>query len=209
MKVISHRGYWTSPSEKNSVPAFARSFALGFGTETDVRDSQGELVIAHDMPQGGETTLAAFLHLASRRRLPLALNIKSGGLAHSVAAHMRGYAGEWFVFDMSVPDLRAHLAAGNRVFTRLSDLEPHPACLDACAGVWLDTFERQWFGRAMIEGLLNRGKQVCIVSPELHGRDPAPLWASLHSLAERPGLMLCTDEPDKARQHFNAVEAFA
>jgi len=127
MKVLSHRGYWTSPSEKNTVPAFARSFALGFGTETDVRDSQGELVIAHDMPRGGEMTLAAFLHLASRRRLPLALNIKAGGLAHSLAAQMRGYAGEWFVFDMSVPDLRAHLAAGNPVFTRLSDLEPHPA----------------------------------------------------------------------------------
>ncbi len=50
MQVISHRGYWKSAAEKNTTTAFARSFALGYGTETDVRDLNGELVISHDMP---------------------------------------------------------------------------------------------------------------------------------------------------------------
>lgn len=41
MKIISHRGFWHNPSEKNTEMAFCRSFELGFGTETDVRDSLG------------------------------------------------------------------------------------------------------------------------------------------------------------------------
>ena len=45
MKIISHHGFWHIPSEKNTETAFCRSFELGFGTETDVRDSLGALVI--------------------------------------------------------------------------------------------------------------------------------------------------------------------
>lgn len=207
MRILAHCGYWTKPEERNSVAAFARAFALGFGAETDVRDSLGQLVIAHDLPLGGEMELDAFLHLARRRVLPLALNIKSDGLAVPLARAMRGYQGEWFVFDMSVPDLRAHLAAGNPVYTRLSDIEPRPACLEACEGVWLDSFEGQWFGRTVIEDLLARGKRVCVVSPELHGRDPSALWASLRRLATHPGLALCTDQPEQAMQHFHPAVA--
>jgi len=41
MLVISHRGYWKELAEKNRPIAFERSFALGFGTETDIRDYKG------------------------------------------------------------------------------------------------------------------------------------------------------------------------
>ncbi len=207
MNVISHCGCWKNPEERNSVAAFARSFALGFGSATEVRDSLGQLVIAHELPLGGEMGLDAFLHLARRRHLPLALNIRSAGLAALLARAMRDYQGEWFAFDMAVPDLRAHLAAGNPVYTRLSDIEPRPACLDACAGVWLDSFEGQWYGRTVIEDLLARGKRVCVVSPELHGRDPSALWTSLRRLAAHPNLALCTDKPELAMQHFHPERA--
>ena len=50
MIIISHRGYWIQPAEKNTEEAFSRSFERGMGTETDVRDHRGELVISHDMP---------------------------------------------------------------------------------------------------------------------------------------------------------------
>lgn len=207
MNVLAHHGYWKTADERNSVAAFARSFALGFGAATDVRDSLGQLVIAHDLPLGGDMELEAFLHLARRRGLPLALNIRSAGLAAGLAHAMRGYQGEWFAYDMAVPDLRAHLAAGNPVYTRLSDIEPRPACLDACTGVWLDSFEGQWYGRTVIEDLLARGKRVCVVSPELHGRDPSALWASLRRLAAHPDLALCTDQPELAMQHFHPAAA--
>ena len=61
MQVISHRGYWKTAAEKNTATAFARSFEMGFGTETDVRDLNGLLVISHDMPQHPTMTLRQYL----------------------------------------------------------------------------------------------------------------------------------------------------
>lgn len=49
MIVLSHRGYWKNSLEKNKFVAFERSFSMGFGTETDIRDFNGELVISHDI----------------------------------------------------------------------------------------------------------------------------------------------------------------
>ena len=54
MIILSHRGYWKSEEERNQEVAFHHSFDLGYGTETDIRDIQGKLVISHDMPQGNE-----------------------------------------------------------------------------------------------------------------------------------------------------------
>jgi hypothetical protein len=40
----------------------------------------------------------------------------------------------------------------------------------------------------------------------LHGKDPSDLWESLRGVAEHPQLILCTDLPEVAKQHFsNAV----
>ena len=47
MVILSHRGYWKD-ARKNSVDAFKASFVREFGTETDIRDYNGELVISHD-----------------------------------------------------------------------------------------------------------------------------------------------------------------
>ena len=64
MEIISHRGYWKSVKEKNTEIAFSRSFALNYGTETDLRDCLGKLVISHDMPNGNEIYFDEFLSLA-------------------------------------------------------------------------------------------------------------------------------------------------
>jgi hypothetical protein len=204
MIILSHRGYWKTVAEKNRAVAFERSFDLGFGTETDVRDCLGELVISHDTPLGGEMTLEQFLDYVGDRDLPLAINIKSDGLAAKLAETMRRRkVHDWFVFDMAVPDMRAHLDAGTPVFTRMSEVEMVPAYIDQASGVWLDMFESQWYDNGVIESLLGQGKRVCIVSPELHGRDPASLWHSLKDIAAHPRLMLCTDLPELARQYFS------
>lgn len=205
MKVLSHRGHWTSPAEKNTVQAFKRSFELGFGTETDVRDCGGRLLISHDMPRGDESTFREFAALVDRRDLPMAINIKADGLADAVAREAAAAGlSDWFVFDMSVPDLRAHLKAGNPVFTRMSEVEQDPVWLEQAQGVWLDGFDGTWFNLGTIEALLGRGKRVCVVSSELHGRDPGLLWQMLVPLAPNPALMLCTDLPEIARNRFAA-----
>jgi hypothetical protein len=46
------------------------------------------------------------------------------------------------------------------------------------------------------------GKQVCVVSPELHSREHLDLWHSLKKMSGTTDLLLCTDFPEQARQFF-------
>lgn len=205
MEILSHRGYWLEPAEKNTVAAFQRSFGLGYGTETDVRDSCGQLVISHDPPQGGELTLAQLLELAGDRQPVLAINIKADGLAKPVADEMarHGYA-NWFVFDMSIPDTRGQLAASNPTYVRMSEIEQSPPFLDQASGVWLDAFETDGWRIAALAGLLERGLKVCLVSPELHRRAHLPFWQQLKEsgLHLDANVSLCTDLPEDATAFF-------
>lgn len=205
MIVISHRGLWLDPAEKNTRIAFERSFAEGFGTETDVRDHCGQLVIAHDVPTDDQVLLPfdEFLLAAKALNQPLAINIKSDGLAILLSQAMSKHGiTDWFVFDMSIPDMRHQLAAGNPTFARMSEVEQTPAWPDRCEGIWLDGFDQTWFNVPLIRKLLDQGKRVCIVSPELHHRPHLPLWEQLRAVAPHPKLILCTDLPRDAKAFF-------
>jgi hypothetical protein len=208
MRILSHRGYWLSYEEKNTETAFHRSFGLGFGTETDIRDCAGSLVVSHDPPNGSELPLFRLLELVADydQALPLALNIKSDGIGARVAqACETAGLTNWFTFDMSVPDLRAQLQLGIKAYTRMSELELAPPLLSSAAGVWLDSFTADtWFTPKTISNLLNQGKQVCLVSPELHGSPHQALWSTLieANLHRAQGLSLCTDLPVNAKTFF-------
>lgn len=205
MEVLSHRGLWESAEEKNAMTAFARSFDLGFGTETDLRDHEGEIVIAHDMPKGNEPRLSDVLKLMAGRNLMLALNIKADGLSAKVKEILEAHGHtNYFVFDMSLPDLVRQLADGLTAFTGLSDLQPNPPLIDECDGVWLDCFRSDWYGPGLIDGLIGRGKRVCIVSSDLHRRDTALQWSIIKTAKciDSRQLYLCTDAPLAARDYF-------
>lgn len=211
MIILSHRGYWKAATEKNAVEAFARSFRHGFGTETDLRDFEGRMVIAHDPALAGALQAEVLLevHSAIDPALPLALNIKADGLQRWVreAFNQFGLTNS-FVFDMSVPDARGYLSEGIPCFTRHSEWEPVPAFYAQAAGVWLDGFDSDWFMETdeVIQGHLAAGKQVCIVSPELHKRPHDACWSRLAGMrcAKDSRLMLCTDFPEEARRLFGA-----
>lgn len=203
MIIISHRGYWYEESEKNTEIAFRRSFQHNFGTETDVRDCLGELVISHDLPSGTELPFHSFLSLVDSEQPLLAINIKANGLADLLHGAMKGYNPyNWFVFDMSVPDMRAHLKAGNPVFARMSEVEQQPAWFNLIQGVWLDNFEDEWYDLQLIKDLIQKGKRVCVVSSELHNQDNSLLWCKLRPLANVDQLILCTDTPELAKEYF-------
>ncbi|MCD4526931.1 hypothetical protein [Nocardioides sp. cx-173] len=217
MLILSHRGFWTRPEEKNGWRAFERSFEEGFGLETDVRDALGDLVVSHDPPLAGDSPvrLVDFLDLylssgARGKQLPLALNVKADGLCDAIDAELRSRdISEAFVFDMSVPDMRSYLARGHAVFTRQSDVETLPAYYAESAGVWVDSFTSEgWFDHKLIGAHLAIGKRVCIVSSELHGRNHRPLWdrlqAQLDGLVADENLMLCTDLPRDAAHFFES-----
>jgi hypothetical protein len=189
------------------MEAFSRSFARGYGVETDIRDQNGAIVISHDVPSMPCISLQALLKEAilnsAGKPRTLALNVKSDGLADLLKKTLLDYRSlDCFVFDMSVPDMRSYLHTNISVFTRLSDVEPFPAWLDLSEGVWLDAFKREWFNMDIIRDLLGIKKRVCVVSPELHGRPHLPLWGGLKAVWHNPNLYLCTDYPDEALMYF-------
>lgn len=207
MQILSHRGYWKNPAEKNSVTAFEESFRLGFGTETDLRDLAGALVVSHDPPASDAMAADTLfsIHQAHDSGLTLALNVKADGLQTLVSDYLGRFGvRDAFVFDMSIPDTLHWIRAGVPVFTRHSDVEPDPVLYTESAGVWLDGFHSDWWDAATIMRHLDAGKRVCIVSPDLHRREHLPVWDRLKSsgLPESDDIMLCTDYPEAARDAF-------
>ena len=209
MKILAHRGYWLTNSEKNSLVAFKRSFTLGFGTETDVRDWEGNLVISHDPANRSSMTLDAFLtiYLEFPEKPTLALNIKSDGLQEKLKSKLTMFGVEnYFVFDMAVPDGLFYLRSGMNTYTRHSEYEPVPPFYAQACGVWIDEFNGHWVSEEIIEKHLSAAKSVCIVSPELHNRSYKKEWTHYRELEKKIGknkLMLCTDFPEKAKEFFN------
>lgn len=213
MQILAHRGYWKDPHKKNTREAFIRALESGFGIETDVRDDRGRLVVSHDPPMGEEMAFVDFLDLAAGyidnfeangRQIPLAINIKADGLAGQIASSMAGRPFDWFVFDMSVPDMRHHLLVGNPTFARMSEVEPHPIWPLRIAGVWLDAFDGDWHQADTVPALLSSDLRVAIVSPELHGRDHKALWSALRCFKGSNHVLLCTDYPKEAAEFFGS-----
>ena len=175
MRIISHRGYWKLPAEKNTINAFQRSFS-GFGTETDIRDLKGELVISHDMPKGDEMRLeisSARMQFRERTLINFGTKHKSDGLLVPLKTILTKYKQlDIFVFDMSVPDSRAYLNSDLSTFMRMSEVEKTVAWLDQADGIWLDGFSN-WYDRALLQSILNKGKNlyrvVRITWARLHG----------------------------------------
>lgn len=207
MKFISHRGFWQASSEKNSMSAFERAFVQGFGIETDIRDINGRLVISHDPATFDCTPLEDLLELRNRINpgLPLALNIKSDGLQVFLRELLAVFHVEhYFVFDMSIPDSLGYIKSGMKIFVRQSEYEPDPLLYDQATGIWMDCFLGDWFTENAIEHHIAAGKQVCLVSPELHHREYRQFWEKLAGMpcVASEKLMLCTDFPEKARERF-------
>lgn len=210
MIILSHRGLWRKADEKNTETAFRRSFDLGFGTETDLRDYCGDLVISHDVATAECMLFSDFLeiYLTYGNSLPLALNIKADGLQYILNEKLREYnISNYFVFDMSVPDGLGYVKAGMRTFTRQSEIEVQPAFYQSAQGVWLDEFNTHWINEDVVSEHIRNNKEICIVSPELHKRDNKSEW--LHykkidsQLDDEGELMLCTDFPEQAKRVFN------
>ena len=198
MIIISHRGYWKKTSEKNTETAFRRSFSLGFGVETDVRDFAEDLVISHDIPDSHSMSFEYFISIMVEydNKLPLALNIKSDGLCEKLNKILkRNDITNYFVFDMSIPDTLQYKKNAIKYFTRQSEYEVAPIFYNDSAGVWIDSNS--------IQKHVSNNKNVCIVSPELHQRNYDVIWGKYKKIENNMRVMLCTDYPEKAQKFFN------
>jgi hypothetical protein len=209
MIILSHRGYWKEISEKNKKIAFERSFSLGFGTETDIRDYKGELVISHDIANESSINVKDFFELYKQYpiNLPLALNIKADGLQTALKKLLDEYAiKNYFVFDMSVPDGLGYIKHNMNIFTRQSEYEREPCFYQESKGIWLDEFHSHWISKDIISTHLTQNKKACIVSPDLHKRDYLAEWGHYKQIEKElkdNSIMLCTDYPEMAKEFFN------
>ena len=209
MIILSHRGLWKEPSEKNTPMAFERSFSLGFGTEPDIRDYKGELVISHDIANINCISAKEMFEIYNKydNTLPLALNIKSDGLQVKLKELLKQFnITKYFVFDMSVPDGLQYINHQIRAFTRQSEYELEPSFYSNACGIWLDEFNNNWIDYDILNEHLQCQKNLCIVSPELHGRDYLTRWEAYKLIEKklRVDLMICTDFPERAKEYFNA-----
>jgi hypothetical protein len=209
MIILSHRGWWKSDNEKNKEAAFMHSFNSGYGTETDIRDYCGKLVISHDIADSSCMSVEDFFTIYNQfdSTLPLAMNIKADGLQKELKRCLLEYnINNYFVFDMSVPDGLGYLKHGLKSFTRQSEYEKSPSFYNDAVGVWIDEFHTHWITKEVIEFHIKNNKRICIVSPDLHKRAYNIEWEHYKQIEAELGIdniMICTDNPEVAKEFFH------
>jgi hypothetical protein len=104
-----------------------------------------------------------------------------------------------FFFDMSTPELVKYAKAGLKVGIRRSEFETLAPQLSICSepsAVWVDGFDSDWWKTSELLELGSGKRVVVLVSPELHGRDPAQVWKTFaDEFHNNPNLYICTDYP--------------
>ena len=212
MKIIAHRGLWKKPEQQNTLDAFHNAIKNGYGIETDVRDYKGKLVISHDVPNEKKQILLFrdFIRKISKMRkineIQLAVNVKSCGLSKLFQQELNnlGRLDNVFIFDMSVPDMLIYLRENLpcKVYGRLSEFESDLTLFNKIDGFWLDQFEKNWVTDSKLRDLFRFNKELCIVSPEIHGRSHVNAWNEYLPHAEK-NLAICTDFIEEANIFFN------
>lgn len=192
MKIISHR--------RNTIEELAAT-PRKYGIEVDIRSCGEQLVIHHD-PFVPGTSFNDWI--ASYRHDTLILNVKEEGLEARLIALMKSKGIEdYFFLDQSFPFLIKWAKAGERrCAVRVSEFESIDTALSLAGKVdwvWVDCFTRFPLAREDAARLRQAGFRLCLVSPELQGRDSdahiSQFIQALHTLAIVPDAV-CTKRPD-------------
>ena len=190
MIIVRHR--------RNTVEEL-RATPPELGIELDLRSRGDELIIHHDAFVDGERFLD---WLDGYRHGLLILNVKDEGLEERLIALMRERGIEsYFFLDQSFPFLvRTANRGESRCAVRVSEFESIDTALSLAGRiewVWVDCFTRFPLDGAQARRLQQAGFKLCLVSPELQGRDPGEI-AALRALLAREGIQaeaVCTKEP--------------
>ena len=169
------------------------SISKNFGAEIDVRYHQNKLVLHHDPfnhhKDRSISTLEEFLE-AWERSSTLILNIKSEGIEQKCIELLEKYKIQrWFFLDLSMPyfvkyaeyiaEKKYKSFTRKNLAVRFSDKE----CFEYAnnffknAGwIWIDYFEDHPLNLKNYKMIKNSNVKICLVSPELHGRDKADAY---------------------------------
>lgn len=191
MKLIAHR---------RNTCADLLATPHHYGVEVDIRSQGDHLIIHHDPFTEGEAFddwIAAYSHGT------LILNVKEEGLEARLINLMAEHRiQDYFFLDQSFPFLVKWARAGERrCAVRVSEFESIETAMTLAGKidwVWVDCFTRFPVTADHAACLEDAGFKLCLVSPELQGRDPVqeiPEMAAL--LVERniKAQAVCTKQP--------------
>lgn len=192
MKLIAHR--------RNTI-ADIQATNTKYGVEVDIRTHEHKLIIHHDPFTSGEIFedwLEFYQHGT------LILNVKEEGLERELISIMskKGIV-DYFFLDQSFPFLVKWSRIGERrCAVRVSEYESIQTAL-ALAGkvdwIWVDCFSKFPLNEEDAKILKQAGFKLCLVSPELQGRDPRTEIPLLNSLLIKNNIKadaVCTKSPD-------------
>lgn len=192
MKLISHR--------RNTIRDL-RETDRKYGIEVDIRSHGENLIIHHDAFVSGESFdewVEAYQHGT------LILNVKEEGLEARLIALMalKGIE-DYFFLDQSFPFLVKWSNAGeHRCAVRVSEFESIETALTLAGKVdwvWVDCFAKFSLSSVDAQRLKDAGFKLCLVSPELQGREAETEIPALVTLLKERNIQsdaVCTKRPD-------------
>lgn len=172
-----------------------------YGIEVDIRSYGEKLVIHHEPFIEGpsfDTWLKAYKHGT------LILNVKEEGLESSIIALMKAHRiSNYFFLDQSFPFLIKWSKAGERrCAVRISEFESIATAMTLSGKVdwvWIDCFTYFPLSQHDVQRLKAAKFKLCLVSPELQGRDAEIeiplLFRVLVELDIKPDAV-CTKRPE-------------
>lgn len=144
-----------------------------YGVEIDIRDLGERLVLHHDPYVDGEN-LEEFLR--DYQHGTLILNVKSERIEHRVLELLQKYKiKDYFFLDSTFPMI--YLLSNQRetnIALRFSEYEGLDTLLSMkgkVKWVWVDCFTKLPINKENYSKLKEWGYKLCLVSPELQGRD--------------------------------------
>jgi hypothetical protein len=192
MKIIAHRK--NTKLELINTPE-------EYGVEVDIRSYGEDLIIQHDPYVQGERFedwLQAFNHQT------LILNVKEEGLEAKLIALMEKYQiQDYFFLDQSFPFLVKWAKQGySKSSVRVSEFESLTTALtlkDKVEWVWVDCFSKFPLDIEAYNSLKDASFKLCLVSPELQGREPEQEIFQLKALFREQNIKfdaVCTKRPE-------------
>lgn len=192
MKLIAHR--------RNTI-ADLRTTNPKYGVEVDIRSHGPHLVIHHDPFVNGERFeewINAYHHGT------LILNVKEEGLEARLIALMQAKGiNDYFFLDQSFPFLVKWSKVGERrCAVRVSEFESIDTALSLAGKVdwvWVDCFTHFPLSNDDARQLKQAGFKLCLVSPELQGRDAEveiPQMAAMLNERNIEADAICTKRTD-------------
>jgi hypothetical protein len=192
MELIYHR--------RNTVSELSAT-NLKYGVEVDIRSEGSRLIIHHEPYLRGESFDE---WVSSYRHGTLILNVKEEGLEECLIALMQSKGiTDYFFLDQSFPFLVKWSKLGeHRCAVRVSEFESIETALSLAGKidwVWVDCFTHFSLREDDASRLKSLGFKLCLVSPELHGRDAEIEIPKLVSLLAKRAIVadaVCTKRPD-------------